>query len=40
MSVDEYYELLQLAIIILGMVTIILAFVYIGYEKGEETERT
>jgi len=34
MGIDEYYELLKLGITLLGIVTIILAFVFVGYEKS------
>ncbi len=34
MSIDEYYELLQLGIMFLGIATVILAFLFVGYEKS------
>ncbi len=33
MSIDEFYELLQLALTLMGVLTVILAFVFIAYEK-------
>ena len=33
MGADEFYELLQLGITLFGIVTIVLAFAFIGYEK-------
>ncbi len=35
MGVDEYYELLQLGITLLGIISLILGFLYVGYEKSE-----
>lgn len=34
MSVDEYYELLQLGIMLLGIATVILTFLFVGFEKS------
>ena len=34
MSIDEYYELLQLGIMFLGIAAVILAFLFVGYEKS------
>lgn len=34
MSIDEYYQLLQLGIMFLGIATVILAFLFVGYEKS------
>jgi hypothetical protein len=36
LGIEEYYELLQLGLMLLGIVTVVLAFLYIGYEKSEE----
>jgi hypothetical protein len=33
-SADEYYELLQLGIMLLGIVAVILAFLFVGFEKS------
>ena len=33
MSIDEFYELLQLALTLMGVLMVILAFVFIAYEK-------
>lgn len=33
-SIDEYYELLQLGIVFLGILATILAFLFVGYEKS------
>jgi len=35
MSPDEFYGLLQLGLTLLGIVTVILAFLFIAYEKTE-----
>jgi hypothetical protein len=35
LGIEEYYELLQLGLMLLGIVTVVLAFLFIGYEKGE-----
>lgn len=34
MTADEYYTLLQIGITVLSFLALILAFVYIAYEKG------
>jgi len=36
LSVEEYYELLQLGLMLLGIATVVLTFLFIGYEKSEE----
>jgi len=33
-SADEYYELLQLGIMLLGIAAVILAFLFVGFEKS------
>jgi len=33
MGIDEYYQLLQLGIMFLGIAAVILAFLFVGYEK-------
>jgi hypothetical protein len=35
MSPDEFYGLLQLGLTLLGIVTVILTFLFIAYEKTE-----
>ena len=35
LAIEEYYELLQLGLMFLGIVTVVLAFLFIGYEKSE-----
>jgi len=34
MDIDEYYQLLQLGIMFLGIATVILAFLFVGYERS------
>ena len=35
LGIEEYYELLQLGLMFLGIATVVLAFLFIGYEKSE-----
>jgi len=35
LSVEEYYELLQLGLMLLGIAAVVLTFLFIGYEKSE-----
>lgn len=35
LSVEEYYELLKLGLMLLGIATVVLAFLFVGYEKSE-----
>jgi hypothetical protein len=35
LGIEEYYELLQLGLMLLGIITVVLAFLFIGYEKSE-----
>ena len=35
LAIEEYYELLQLGLMLLGIATVVLAFLFIGYEKSE-----
>ena len=35
LGIEEYYQLLQLGLMFLGVVTVVLTFLFIGYEKSE-----
>ena len=35
LAIEEYYQLLQLGLMVLGIVTVVLTFLFIGYEKNE-----
>jgi hypothetical protein len=36
LAIEEYYQLLQLGLMVLGLATVVLAFLFIGYEKTEK----
>lgn len=36
MSTEDFYELVRLAIVGLGFLTLVLIFLYIAYERGEQ----
>jgi hypothetical protein len=35
LSVEEYYELLKLGLMVLGIAIVVLSFLFMGYEKSE-----
>jgi hypothetical protein len=37
MTLDEYYGLIELTIILLAFFTLLLIFVYVAYERTEKT---